>query len=86
MIAGARARNPMHVVALDMQQEKLELAKGCGADITINIAEQDAVAVCRRGVVPSTGQRIGVDRQDADPARRVVASVSSARRRASRLA
>ena len=47
MIAGARAKNPMHVVALDMQQEKLELAKGCGADITINIAEQDAVATIK---------------------------------------
>jgi erythritol/L-threitol dehydrogenase len=47
MIAGARAKNPMHVVALDMQQERLELAKGCGADITINIAERDAVAVIK---------------------------------------
>jgi len=47
MIAGARAKNPMHVVALDMQRERLELAKGCGADITINIAERDAVAVIK---------------------------------------
>jgi threonine dehydrogenase-like Zn-dependent dehydrogenase len=47
MIAGARAKNPMHVVGLDMQQEKLELAKGCGADITINIAEQDTVAMIK---------------------------------------
>ena len=28
MIAGARAKNPMHVVALDMAPEKLELAEG----------------------------------------------------------
>jgi erythritol/L-threitol dehydrogenase len=47
MIAGARAKNPMHVVALDMQQDKLEVAKGCGADITINIAEQDAVGMIK---------------------------------------
>ena len=47
MIAGARAKNPMHVVALDMQQERLELAKGCGADMTVNIAEQDAVAMIK---------------------------------------
>jgi len=47
MIAGARAKNPMHVVALDMQQERLELAKGCGADITINIAKQDAVTLIK---------------------------------------
>jgi erythritol/L-threitol dehydrogenase len=47
MIAGARAKNPMHVVALDMQQERLELAKGCGADVTVNIAEQDGVAMIK---------------------------------------
>ncbi len=47
MIAGARAKNPMHVIALDMAPEKLELAKKCGADITINIAEQDAVEVIK---------------------------------------
>src|SRR5687768_13706793 len=37
MVAGARAKNPMHVIALDMAPEKLELAKLCGADVTINI-------------------------------------------------
>jgi threonine dehydrogenase-like Zn-dependent dehydrogenase len=47
MIAGARAKNPMHVIALDMAPEKLELAKKCGADIAINIAEQDAVAIIK---------------------------------------
>jgi threonine dehydrogenase-like Zn-dependent dehydrogenase len=44
MIAGARAKSPAHVIALDMAPEKLELAKDCGADIVINIAEEDAVA------------------------------------------
>ena len=47
MIAGARAKNPMHVIALDMAPEKLKLAKRCGADITINIAEQDAEAIIK---------------------------------------
>jgi threonine dehydrogenase-like Zn-dependent dehydrogenase len=44
MVAGARAKSPAHVIALDMAPEKLELARECGADIVINIAEEDAVA------------------------------------------
>jgi len=47
MVAGARAKSPVRVVALDMAPDKLELAAACGADLTINIAEQDAVAVIR---------------------------------------
>ena len=47
MVAGARAKNPMHVIALDMAPDKLKLAEGCGADITVNIAEQDAVEVIK---------------------------------------
>lgn len=44
MVAGARAKSPAHVIALDMAPQKLELAKECGADIVINIANEDAVA------------------------------------------
>ena len=44
MVAGARAKTPAHVIALDMAPQKLELAKECGADIVINIASEDAVA------------------------------------------
>jgi erythritol/L-threitol dehydrogenase len=44
MVAGARAKSPAHVIALDMAPQKLELAKECGADIVINIASDDAVA------------------------------------------
>jgi threonine dehydrogenase-like Zn-dependent dehydrogenase len=44
MVAGARAKSPAHVIALDMAPDKLELARECGADIVINIAEEDAVA------------------------------------------
>jgi threonine dehydrogenase-like Zn-dependent dehydrogenase len=43
MVAGARAKSPAHVIALDMAPQKLELARECGADIVINIAEEDAV-------------------------------------------
>jgi threonine dehydrogenase-like Zn-dependent dehydrogenase len=48
MIAGARSKNPSLVVALDMSPARLELARMCGADVTINVAEQDVVAEVRR--------------------------------------
>ena len=41
MIAGAAAKSPAAIVALDMAPAKLELAKKCGATHTVNIAEQD---------------------------------------------
>ena len=44
MVAGARAKSPALVIALDLAPRKLELAKQCGADVVINIAEEDAVA------------------------------------------
>lgn len=44
MVAGARAKNPAHVVALDMAPEKLTLAGECGADVLIDIRDGDAVA------------------------------------------
>ncbi len=43
-IAGVRAKNPYRVIALDMDDDKLELAKKCGADIVINITKEDADA------------------------------------------
>lgn len=43
-IAGARQKNPYLVVALDMSDAKLELASKVGADVTINITSEDAVA------------------------------------------
>ena len=43
-IAGTRQKNPLRIIALDMVPEKLELAEACGADVVINIAEDDAVA------------------------------------------
>jgi erythritol/L-threitol dehydrogenase len=44
MVAGAKSKNPRLVVALDMAQDKLELAQECGADVIINIGSEDAVA------------------------------------------
>jgi len=45
MVAGAAAKNPVHVVALDVNDAKLELAKLCGADLAINIAQEDPLAI-----------------------------------------
>jgi threonine dehydrogenase-like Zn-dependent dehydrogenase len=47
MVAGARAKSPAHVIALDLAPEKLELAKECGADIVINIAEENAEGIIK---------------------------------------
>ncbi|MCZ2404617.1 alcohol dehydrogenase catalytic domain-containing protein [Paenarthrobacter sp. Z7-10] len=42
-IAGAREKNPLKIIALDMVEEKLDLAARCGADVTFNISRVDAV-------------------------------------------
>ncbi len=44
MIAGSKSKNPKLVIGLDMAADKLALALECGADLVINIAEEDAVA------------------------------------------
>ncbi|MDR1823993.1 MAG: alcohol dehydrogenase catalytic domain-containing protein [Bifidobacteriaceae bacterium] len=44
MIAGARAKNPGLIIALDLDPRKLDIALATGADLAINIAEEDAVA------------------------------------------
>ena len=44
MIAGAKAKSPRLVIALDMSPAKLDLAIACGADVIINIGQEDAVA------------------------------------------
>ncbi len=45
MIAGARAKNPARVIALDVSPTKLELAAACGADLTVNIADEDVIQI-----------------------------------------
>ncbi|WP_226354819.1 MULTISPECIES: alcohol dehydrogenase catalytic domain-containing protein [unclassified Pseudonocardia] len=47
LIAGARAKNPRLLIALDLDDEKLELGRRTGADLTINISREDAVARVR---------------------------------------
>jgi threonine dehydrogenase-like Zn-dependent dehydrogenase len=47
MIAGAKSKNPKTVIALDMAQDKLEIAKECGADVIINIGQKDPVATVK---------------------------------------
>ena len=47
MIAGAAAKFPAEVIALDRAEHRLELAKLCGATRTVNIAEQDPVSFVR---------------------------------------
>ena len=44
MIAGAKSKNAAMVIGLDMAADKLALATKCGADLVINIAEEDPVA------------------------------------------
>jgi threonine dehydrogenase-like Zn-dependent dehydrogenase len=47
MIAGAAAKFPAQVIALDMMPAKLELAKLCGATRTVNITEEDPTEVAK---------------------------------------
>jgi erythritol/L-threitol dehydrogenase len=47
MIAGAKAKFPATVVALDVAENKLELAKAVGADLAVNIAQEDVAQIVR---------------------------------------
>ena len=47
MVAGSRAKSPAQVIALDVSPAKLQLAKECGADLTINIASEDAIGIVK---------------------------------------
>jgi len=44
MVTGAAAKSPGQVVALDMSDAKLDLARRCGATATLNIVRDDVVA------------------------------------------
>lgn len=47
MVAGAKAKAALSVVALDMSDDKLALARKCGADVVINVGKQDAVQLIK---------------------------------------
>lgn len=47
MVAGAKAKNPQMLIALDLDERKLAVAKACGATHTINISKEDPVAVVK---------------------------------------
>ena len=47
MIAGAVAKSPARVIALDVAEAKLALARDCGADLTLNSAETDVAGTIR---------------------------------------
>ncbi|MER7282112.1 alcohol dehydrogenase catalytic domain-containing protein [Dactylosporangium sp. NPDC000244] len=47
MVAGAAAKNPAKVIALDMADDKLALARACGADLTLNISRDDVLGTVR---------------------------------------
>jgi len=44
MVAGAAAKSPAHLVALDISDAKLDLAAKCGASMTLNIERDDLSA------------------------------------------
>jgi erythritol/L-threitol dehydrogenase len=47
MVAGAAAKSAAQVIALDLEDHKLDLARACGADLAINIGREDAVAIVK---------------------------------------
>lgn len=47
MVAAARAKSPLRVIALDLSDQKLELAQRCGADLVMNPRTQDVVSEIR---------------------------------------
>jgi threonine dehydrogenase-like Zn-dependent dehydrogenase len=47
MVAGAAAKSPAAVVALDMSDAKLELARQCGADVVLNVTRDDVAGTVR---------------------------------------
>lgn len=47
MVAGAAAKNPAQVIALDLADHKLALAERCGATLTLNIGRDDVPAAVR---------------------------------------
>ena len=47
MVAAAKMKGPATLVALDLSDDRLELAKRCGADVGVNPTKEDAVQKVR---------------------------------------
>ncbi len=47
MVAAARLKNPALLIALDLKQDRLDIARKCGADMVFNPAETDVVGEIR---------------------------------------
>lgn len=47
MVAAAKMKGPASIIALDLSDDRLELAKRCGADVGINPTKEDAVQKVR---------------------------------------
>jgi 2-desacetyl-2-hydroxyethyl bacteriochlorophyllide A dehydrogenase len=43
MVAGARLKNPRRIICVDVDPVRLEVARACGADVTLDIADEDPV-------------------------------------------
>jgi erythritol/L-threitol dehydrogenase len=48
MVAAARLKDPGKLIALDLKEERLAVARTCGADLTLNPATTDVVAEVMR--------------------------------------
>ena len=48
MVAGAAAKHPGHVVALDLEDQQARPGTACGADTTVNIGEEDPTEHVKR--------------------------------------
>jgi alcohol dehydrogenase len=47
-ITGAKLYSPGQIIAIDMADSRLDVAKQFGADFTVNNGREDAVAICRQ--------------------------------------
>lgn len=48
MVAAARLKNPACLIAIDLQSNRLEIARKCGADILLNPQEVDVISEVRK--------------------------------------
>jgi threonine dehydrogenase-like Zn-dependent dehydrogenase len=60
MVAGAKAKSPALVIAIDTIDAKLEIAKLCGADVTINLLRENAPEIVL-GLTGGDGADVYID-------------------------